>query len=47
MRLILARLILEFDMRLVDKDSDWLDQKVYTLWSKTALDIQLTAVKLD
>ncbi|KAI6782256.1 uncharacterized protein J7T54_008342 [Emericellopsis cladophorae] len=44
MRLLLARLVLEFDMALVDPDTDWMDQKIFTLWDKGPLSIRLTPV---
>lgn len=45
MRLILARILWAFDLRLADDSRDWLrDQKVYTLWDKPALNVYLTPV---
>jgi hypothetical protein len=37
MKLILARIIFNFDLELVDKGSDWTDQEAYILWRKTPL----------
>ncbi|OIW22978.1 putative cytochrome P450 monooxygenase [Coniochaeta ligniaria NRRL 30616] len=45
MRLILAKVVYNFDMELADKDVDWLQQKVYTLWSKPPLNVYLTPRK--
>ncbi|KAH8880867.1 cytochrome P450 [Thozetella sp. PMI_491] len=44
MRLILARLVYNFDIQLVDERQDWLDQKVYLLWNKLPLQVYLTPV---
>ena len=45
MRLILARIVYNFDMQLVDENEDWLDQNVYILWQKRPLRLWLTPVK--
>lgn len=46
MRLIIARLIFEFDMELADKSRDWLENaRVYTIWSKQPLYVRLTPAK--
>ena len=38
MRLILAKVLYNFDLELVDKTKDWMkDQKVFTLWEKPSL----------
>jgi hypothetical protein len=37
MKLTDARIIYNFDLDLVDKESDWMDQKVYLLWVKPEL----------
>lgn len=42
MRLILAKVVYNFDMELVDKDFNWLDQKAFNLWSKPPLEVYLT-----
>ncbi|KAB5586234.1 cytochrome P450 [Coniochaeta sp. 2T2.1] len=46
MRLILAKVLYNFDMELADKDVDWLNQKAYTLWSKPPLNVYLTPRKV-
>lgn len=45
MRLILARIVFNFDMRLADPNDNWLDQKVYMLWDKPDLNVILTPVQ--
>jgi cytochrome P450 len=37
MKLVLARIIYDFDFELVDPHDDWFDQKVFTLWDKKPL----------
>jgi hypothetical protein len=45
MRLILAKIIFNFDLQLADDSRDWFrEQKVYFLWEKPALNIRLTPV---
>lgn len=39
MKLILARIIYNFDLTLVDQEADWVDQDVYILWRKKPLDV--------
>jgi hypothetical protein len=41
MRLVIARLVWEFDIELHDKQTDWTDQEVYWSWKKPALMVQL------
>ncbi|KAF1983382.1 isotrichodermin C-15 hydroxylase [Aulographum hederae CBS 113979] len=41
LKLVLARLIFNFDLELVDEGEDWLDQKVYTLWLKKPLMVRV------
>lgn len=41
MRLILARMIINFEMELAEPDFDWIDQKVYNLWEKPPLMLKL------
>ncbi|KAJ6088480.1 hypothetical protein N7486_009741 [Penicillium sp. IBT 16267x] len=41
MRLILARMIVNFEIELAEPDSDWIDQKVYNLWEKPPLMLKL------
>ena len=46
MRLIMARIIYEFDMELADECKDWLkNAKVYTIWEKEPLLVRFTPVK--
>ena len=42
MRLILSRIIFNFELELADPDSDWMAQKVYALWEKSPLMTKLT-----
>jgi hypothetical protein len=43
MRLILAKVIYNFDMALADDSQHWLDgQKAYTVWDKPALNVHLS-----
>lgn len=43
MRLILTRILFDFDLKLADHSKDWLaSQKCYALWDKPALDVHLT-----
>ncbi|KAJ5573605.1 uncharacterized protein N7459_008032 [Penicillium hispanicum] len=42
MRIILARMIFNFDMDLEETGSDWLDQECYVIWKKPALMVRLT-----
>ncbi|KAI1777998.1 cytochrome P450 [Hypoxylon cercidicola] len=45
MRLILAKIIFNFDMTLADDCKDWLrDQKAYVVWDKPPLNIYMTPV---
>lgn len=42
MRLILARVIFNFDMRLADDSKGWMErQKIYLLWEKSPLNVFL------
>ncbi|GES60414.1 cytochrome P450 [Aspergillus terreus] len=46
MRLILARVIYNFDLKLADDSTDWLKrQKVWFFWNRPALNVYLTPVK--
>jgi len=49
MRLILARLIWNFDIEFEDpvKGEKWIDQKIHNLWLKGQLDVTLTPVRRD
>lgn len=42
MRIILARMIFNFDMELAEPEKDWLDQDSFVLWDKPALNVKLT-----
>ena len=41
MRLILARIVFNFDMRLAEPDKDWLQHSFFTLWEKPPLMVHL------
>ena len=43
----MAKVIWNFDIELVDKTSDWFDQKVFTLWEKIPLMVRLKPVQRD
>ena len=45
MRLILARVIYNFDLRISNDSMTWIDQKVWNLWQKKPLMAYLTPVK--
>ena len=45
MRLILARVLFNFDMELVDPNVDWLDHKSYVIWAKPPLNVYLKPVR--
>ncbi|KAI1130843.1 cytochrome P450 [Nemania abortiva] len=46
MRTTLAKIILAFDLELVDKDLDWLrDSQMHTLWKKPALRVRASLAK--
>ncbi|PKY04603.1 cytochrome P450 [Aspergillus campestris IBT 28561] len=45
MRLILARMIWNFDMELADDSRDWIDQKSFVVWAKGSLHVKLTPVQ--
>jgi cytochrome P450 len=46
MRLIVAKVLFNFDLELVDTTQDWLEgQKVFTLWQKSSLMVQVRPVK--
>lgn len=46
-RSILTRIIWNFDMELKEDSMNWGDQKVYTLWHKSPLNIKLWARKFE
>ncbi|ROV97385.1 hypothetical protein VMCG_06862 [Cytospora schulzeri] len=45
MRTILARVLFNFDLELADPEKDWMDQNVFFLWTKPALNVYLTPVR--
>lgn len=46
MRLILARVVWNFDMRISDDSLDWMDkQRIYNLWEKGVLDVFLSPIR--
>lgn len=47
MRLILARLIWNFDLQLLPESEKWNDQKVYVLWAKGPLYVKVSAAARD
>ncbi|KAK4160878.1 putative isotrichodermin C-15 hydroxylase [Cladorrhinum sp. PSN259] len=44
MRLILARVLWNFDLELMPESNNWNEQKVYTLWEKGAINVRLKPV---
>lgn len=45
MRLVLARVIFNFDLRLADDSRGWIErQKVYNMWQRAPLNVYLTPV---
>jgi hypothetical protein len=44
MRLVLARILWNFDMELVDEKIKWTDHLSYVLWDKPPLYVYLTPV---
>ena len=46
MRLILARIVYDFDMRLADDSKGWLErQKAYLLWDRIPLNVYFKPVR--
>ena len=46
MRVVMARMVFDFDMELSERSKNWLKEaKVYTIWKKTELFLRLTPVK--
>ena len=41
MKLILARIVYNFDLELVDEKDDWFDQKTFILWDKKPLMVRV------
>lgn len=44
MRLILAKVIYNFDLEMVPESEGWLNQQVFTLWHKTPLMVKVKTV---
>ncbi|OCK84504.1 isotrichodermin C-15 hydroxylase [Lepidopterella palustris CBS 459.81] len=47
MRLIIAKMIWNFDIELLDTKTDWFDHKLFTLWEKPPLMVRLKPVQRD
>ncbi|SPO05597.1 related to isotrichodermin C-15 hydroxylase (cytochrome P-450 monooxygenase CYP65A1) [Cephalotrichum gorgonifer] len=47
MRMILARLLWNFDLKMMPGSENWNDQDVFVLWEKGNLDVKLTRVSRD
>lgn len=45
MRLVMAKVLYNFDLELVDHESDWFDQKYFTLWVKGPLMVKLSVAE--
>ena len=45
MRLILARIVFSFDMKIADESRNWIEQKVWNFWNKGPLLVYLTPVE--
>jgi hypothetical protein len=45
-RLILAKVLFNFDLELCPGSDGWMNQRVYTLWQKTPLIVKVKAVGL-
>jgi hypothetical protein len=45
MRLILARIIWNFDLELLPESKNWNEQKVFVLWLKPDLHVKLSLVE--
>lgn len=37
MRLLVSKVLIDFDLELCDASRDWIDQKTYILWQKKPL----------
>lgn len=46
MKVILARIIFNFDLELVDNKSNWLDQEVYGMWRKHPLMVRVNDLRV-
>lgn len=44
MRIILAKVLCNFDLELRPESQDWLNQEVYTLWQKKPLMVKVKAI---
>jgi hypothetical protein len=47
MKLVLARVIFNFDLELVDEKANWFDQDVYTLWRKNPLMVRIKDINME
>ncbi|KAH8585652.1 cytochrome P450 monooxygenase-like protein [Bisporella sp. PMI_857] len=47
MRSVMARMVWHFDMELCNKNETWMDQKVYFMWEKLALNVRLSHRRID
>lgn len=45
MKVVLARIIFNFNLELVDEKDDWLHQKVFTLWRKKPLMMRVKDIR--
>ncbi|KAH7076333.1 cytochrome P450, partial [Paraphoma chrysanthemicola] len=45
LRLTLAKVLFSFNLELVNKKQNWIEQQVFTVWEKAALDVKVTAVQ--
>jgi hypothetical protein len=45
MKVVLARIIFNFDLELVDEKQDWLNQKVFILWRKKPLMMRVKDIR--
>ncbi len=45
MRIIMAKMLWNFDLSLEEESKDWMNQKVYLIWAKHPLMAKLTPVK--
>jgi len=47
MRLIIARILWEFDIEMCDGMENWSDVKIFLVWDKKPLPVRLTPVPRD
>jgi hypothetical protein len=45
MRLVIAKILWNFDLSLEEESRNWLKQKVYLIWAKPPLMVKLTPVR--